>query len=124
LHHHKDHHHEASRPKPGADDGEKPEKQTGSENKREREVDRLIREAEISGIGDDMPGLDYSMTKQGWSHGEAESFTKLMSAAGLSEESAESVAVAVLVSEENGMSHREAVAAGLEIYGALGGLSE
>jgi hypothetical protein len=100
------------------------EKQVPHEDKHEREVDRLIKEAEKSGIGNAMPGLDYSMVKQGWSHSEAESFTKLMSAAGLSEESAESIAAAVLVSEENGTSHREAVAAGLELYGTLGGLGE
>jgi hypothetical protein len=105
--------------------GANAEKPAPSEDKQEREVDRLIKEAESSsGIGNDMPGLDYSMVQQGWSHGEAEAFTKLMSAAGLSEKSAESVAAAVLVSEEQGASHREAVAAGLEIYGALGGLGE
>ena len=71
-----------------------------------------------------MPGLDYAMEKQGWTHAEAESFTKLMSAAGLSEEEAQSIAAAVLVTEESGTSHREAVAGAIEIYGGLGGFGE
>jgi hypothetical protein len=97
---------------------------THHENKQERQLDRLIRQAEEEGVGDDMPGLDYAMERQGWSHAEAESFTKLMSAVGLSEEEAQSIAAAVLVTEESGASHKEAVAGAIEIYGGLGGFGE
>lgn len=97
---------------------------THRENKQERQLDGLILQVEEEGIGNDMPGLDYAMEQQGWSHAEAESFTKLMSAVGLSEEEAQSIAAAVLVTEESGASHKEAVAGAIEIYGGLGGFGE
>jgi hypothetical protein len=140
VHHHRHHHahghhhhHQAAESEASEEGGSeshaseapKSEEPAHHENKSERGVDRVIRQAEESGIGNDMPGLDYAMEQQaGWSHNEAESFTKLMSAAGLSEKVAQEVAAGVLVSEEQGTSHKDAVAAMLEIYGALGGLGE